>query len=230
MEARGVVIGTCVTLKFCDTDAPPNDAVIGATMVPPVARVDTVKVVVVEPAGTVTLAGTVTGSFPVNVTNAPPAGAAAVRVTVAVTVLPPTTVEALRASDRPAGGAAVTVSCGETAFPFSDAVIVMLPDATAVIVKVPVVAPAATVTDAGTVATAALLLDSETMEPPAGAAAPTVTVPWTVAPATTLVVPSDTPDTATVVTGTTVWVVGVVLDPPHCAVASVAATTAASDA
>ena len=69
------------------------------------------------------------------------------------------------------------------------------------IVKVPVVAPAATVTDAGTVATAALLLDSETMEPPAGAAAPTVTVPWTVAPATTLVVPSDTPDTATVVTG-----------------------------
>ena len=227
MDARGVVIGTCVTVKFCDADAPPNDAVIGATIDPPVARVTTVKVVVVEPAGTVTLAGTVTGSFPVNVTSAPPAGAAAVRVTVAVTGLPPTTVEALRTSVRPVGAPVVTVSCAEAEFPFNDAVIVALPDPTAVNVKVPADAPAATVTDGGTAATAALLLDSDTVEPPAGAAGLTVTVPWTVAPATTLVAPSDTADTETVVTG---GVVGVVPDPPHCTVASVAATTAASDA
>ena len=45
--------------------------------------------------------------------------------------------------------------------------------------------PAATVTDAGTDATAALLLDSVTVIPPAGAAAASDTVPTEVTPATT---------------------------------------------
>lgn len=53
-------------------------------------------------------------------------------------------------------------------------------------VKVAVVLPAATVTDAGTVAEA-LLLESETKAPPAGAAAVKVTVPVEDVPPVTLV-------------------------------------------
>ena len=50
------------------------------------------NVVLVAPAAMVTLAGTVTAAFPlIKVTTAPPAGAAAVRVTVAVEAEPPTT-------------------------------------------------------------------------------------------------------------------------------------------
>jgi hypothetical protein len=55
-----------------------------------------------------------------------------------------------------------------------------------VIEKVAVVAPAATVTLAGTVA-AALLLDSVTIAPPAGATLPNVTVPVDPLPPTTAV-------------------------------------------
>lgn len=55
-----------------------------------------------------------------------------------------------------------------------------------VIKKVAVVAPAATVTLAGTVA-AALLLDSVTIAPPAGATLPNVTVPVDPLPPTTAV-------------------------------------------
>ena len=52
----------------------------------------------------------------------------------------------------------------------------MLATAVVVMVKVAVVAPAATVTLAGTDA-AALLLDNVTLRPPVGAALPSVTVP-----------------------------------------------------
>ena len=54
-----------------------------------------------------------------------------------------------------------------------------------VTVNVPVVAPLATVTFAGTVAAAVLLLVKDTTAPPEGAALVSVTVPWTAAPATT---------------------------------------------
>ena len=66
-----------------------------AEIVPPTALVETVNVAVVNPASTVTLAGTVTGSPPDNDTTAPPAGAAPVRVAVPVTESPPTTLDAL---------------------------------------------------------------------------------------------------------------------------------------
>lgn len=55
------------------------------------------------------------------------------------------------------------------------------------IVNVAAVAPAATVTLAGTRAAAVLLLESTTMAPPAGAAALSVTVPVEEFPPTTLV-------------------------------------------
>ena len=81
-------------------------------IVPPTALVEIVNVALADPAGTVTLAGTVTGSLPDNETTAPPAGAGALSVAVPVTELPPTTLDALseiaESEDR-----AVTVSIGD---------------------------------------------------------------------------------------------------------------------
>src|SRR4051812_29145916 len=64
--------------------------------VAPTTRVAAVNVIVLDPAGTVTVAGTVTGSLAVSATTAPPAGAAVPRVTVPATLFPPTTLGALR--------------------------------------------------------------------------------------------------------------------------------------
>jgi len=61
-----------------------------------------------------------------------------------------------------------------------------VPADTAVIVNVPVDAPAATVIADGTVAIVGALLANETLTPPDGAATVRLTVPWTVAPAATL--------------------------------------------
>ena len=67
-------------------------------------------------------------------------------------------------------------------------------------VKVAVWLPAATVTEAGTVA-AVLLLESETEAPPVGAAVLNVTVPVVDVPPVTLAGLTDTEDNATVVAG-----------------------------
>jgi len=80
---------------------------------PPTARVKIVNVAVADPVGTVTLAGTVIGSAPDNDTTAPPAGAAAVRVTAPLTVCPPTTLDAPTEIDASATRCAVTVSIGD---------------------------------------------------------------------------------------------------------------------
>ena len=80
--------------------------------VPPTTLVKTENVALVAPAGTVTLEGTVRGSPADNATAAPPAGAAAVRIAVAVTVSPPTTVDVLSEIAESAA-AAVTVSVDE---------------------------------------------------------------------------------------------------------------------
>ena len=61
-------------------------------------------------------------------------------------------------------------------------------------VKPALVAPAATVTLAGTVATAVLLLDSATIAPPDGAALVRITVPCEVPPPVTLAGFTDTAD------------------------------------
>jgi hypothetical protein len=83
----------------------------------------------------------------------------------------------------------------------SDAVIVAVPAATAVTVNVALDEPAWIVMGVCTVATAGLLLDSEMLVPPAGAAVVRVTVPCPLLPAATLVAFSATPETARVIVG-----------------------------
>src|SRR2546425_13319811 len=72
----------------------------------------TVKVAVVPPAGTVTLAGTVAAPVLLldSETTAPPLGAAALSVTVPVEALPPVTVDGLRVSEERVGARGVTRS------------------------------------------------------------------------------------------------------------------------
>lgn len=77
--------------------------------------------------------------------------------------------------------------------------LVLVPTLTVVTGNVLLVAPAATVTLAGTVATAVLLLDSDTTAPPLGAAAVSVTVPVEDVPPTTLVGLTETDDSVGVV-------------------------------
>ncbi len=115
----------------------------------------------------------------------PPAGAADDRVTVPVLAVPPVTDVGFRATVLSTG--AVIPNDADWFTPPSVAVIVLdVFAATAVVVtvNVAVVAPAATVTLAGTVADA-LLDASVTTRPPAGAADDNVTVPVLDAPPAT---------------------------------------------
>ena len=159
----------------------------------------TVNVAVVAPAGTVTEAATVAAEVDelLRVTTLPlgPAGLLRVTVPVIVTLQPPTTVEDDKA--RLDTVAAVIVSVEVTdALPIV-AVMVALAfadTATVVTVKVPVLAPAAIVTDAGTVAL--VLLDlSDTTNPPVGAMLLIVTEPVDVDPPST-----DVGETVTLLT------------------------------
>jgi hypothetical protein len=141
-----------------------------------------VKVAVVAPAATDTLAGTVPAVVGVDARTitAPPVGAARVSVTVPVTNTPPVTAvtTVVRVDKTAAGG--VTVMVAVPVEPLVDAVMVAFVLATtepAVIVKVAVRAPAATVIDTGTLATAALLDERFTTLPPTGAFVESVTVP-----------------------------------------------------
>jgi hypothetical protein len=131
-----------------------------------------VNVALVAPAATVTLAGTVAAALLLeSVTPNPPAGAADVNVTVPCADVPPVTLVGLTetADSEAGGGGGVTVSVAVFVAPPYPPVIVTGVDAlTAVVVtlNVALVAPAATVTLAGTVATAMLLLDNVTTAPP----------------------------------------------------------------
>src|SRR2546430_124580 len=135
------------------------------------------------PAGTVTLEGTLAAELLlVSATRAPPAGAAALSVTVPVEDCnPPTTVDGFKLIDATVGSAnGFTVSVAVLVVPPYAALIVTAVEAlTALVltVKLAVVAPAATVTLAGTRAAVVLLLESATAAPPDGAALLKVTVP-----------------------------------------------------
>jgi hypothetical protein len=95
---------------------------------------------------------------------------------VPVTLLPPTTVDAL-SERRERVTAAVTVIVDCRLPPLSDAVIVAVPTAAALTVNEADVDPAWIATLGGTAATFGLLLDSATVIPPEGAAVVSVTVP-----------------------------------------------------
>jgi len=111
-------------------------------------------------------------------TDRPPVGAAELRVTVPVLVLPPSTEDG--ESERPMSTGAVTVNVPlaeeEAKVPVIETDVF---EATGVVVAVKVAetAPDATVTEAGTAATEGVWLVRDTTEPEAGAADVSVTVP-----------------------------------------------------
>ena len=185
-------VGAGVTVRVADRVTPPPVAETRTLVDAVTAFVDTVKVALVAPAGTVTLAGTVPTAVLLlaSVTTIPPLGAGPLRVTVPWDEFPPVTLAGLRLTPDTvtAAGAGFTVSVADRVTP--PAVAEMVADVEAVtdvvvIVKVALVAPAATVTLAGTV-TAAELSESVTTSPPAGAGALRVTVPVAELPPTTL--------------------------------------------
>ncbi len=136
------------------------------------------KVPVVAPAATVIDAGTVsTVLLLVSVTAAPPVGAACVNVTVQVLdAFCPKLVGLHAKDDTVTGATRLTVALAELLLYVAVTVALwLLAMVLVVALKVPVVAPAATVIDAGTVSTV-LLLVSVTAAPPVGAACVNVTV------------------------------------------------------
>jgi hypothetical protein len=132
-----------------------------------------------------------------NVTTAPTAGAAPLRVTVPVELMPPTTEVGDRVTEDK--DAAVTVSVAFMLVPRIAVTTEVVVEATpnVVTVKVADVLPADTVTLAGTLAAAVLLLVRLTETPPVGAAAFSRTVPVELLPPTTLVGLRDTDETDT---------------------------------
>ena len=187
-------------------------------IVPATSLVATLNVALVAPAGTMTLAGTVSGSPAVSVTSAPPAGAGAVRRAVPVTEFPPTTLAALNETVERA--IRVTVKADDwPLLPLREAVTLAVPAPTPVTVNVAVDDPAGTVSDDCTVATAGLLLVRARLVATDGAAA-SVTVPWRVLP-----IPMVAAANATVVTvGLVVEGEAGELEPPHRLAATAANT------
>jgi hypothetical protein len=152
------------------------------------AVVVTVKVAVVAPSLTVTLAGTPADALlSERATGAPPAGAALVNVTVPVEELPPVTLDGFKVTPESAAGS-VMVRSDVLVTPAATALIVatvLVETAVVATVNVAVVAPELTVTLGGKVADG-LLLERATVVPPAGAAPVRVTVPVEELPPTTL--------------------------------------------
>jgi hypothetical protein len=172
-------------------------AVIVTAVVEATALVVAVKAAVVAPAATVTDAGTWAAAVfeLVRVTTTPPAGAAPLSVTVPVEEAPPMTEVGLRLRPlRAAAGVTVKVAVRLTLLYAAVIVTAVVEDTLPVVaVKVVVVAPAATVTDAGTWAAAVFELVRVTTAPPVGAGLSRVTVPVEEAPPMTEVGVTLTP-------------------------------------
>ena len=170
---------------------PPYVAVNVTAVTVATDEVVTVKVLLVDPAGTVTLAGTdAAAELSDSDTIAPPLGAAALSLTVPVDDAPPTTVVGLSVRDvsvtdvtRVMLNAANSVVLPRVATSCA----VVLSTGNVVTVNDALVAPAGTVTDAGTLAEPGRLLLRLTASPPAGAGLSRVTVPVAEVPPCTLV-------------------------------------------
>ena len=150
------------------------------------AVVETVNVPVVAPAAIVADPVVVADALSeAVVTVRPPVGAGLLIVTVAIELVPPVTEVGARVTDETVG--AVMASAPLALLPLADAeifAVTFAPTATVVIVAVPVVAPAAIVIGAGAIA-AALSEAIVTVNPPAGAGEPIVTVAVEEVPPTT---------------------------------------------
>jgi hypothetical protein len=162
----------------------------------------TENVAVVCPAATVTLAGTAAAVLLLpSVTTAPPVGATAVNVTVPSELVPPVTLVGLNDTEETVTGTATGLTV-RVALPLLvpdvPVMVTVVTVVTAVVVteNVAVVWPAATVTLAGTAATAVLLLPRVTTNPPFGATPVNVTVPVEPAPPVTVDGLNDTVEIA----------------------------------
>ena len=148
--------------------------------------VPTVKVLLIEPAGTVTVAGTVTPARLLeSETTIPPVGALLDNVTVPVELLLPTTLDGATETDanRPARTAKAPVTLDAPVLAVTTTP-VSVKTAFVLTVKIASCEPAATVTVAGTVAAASL--ESRLMtNPPTGALVSRLTIPVAVLPPAT---------------------------------------------
>lgn len=136
---------------------PPNTAETVATADVVTAVVVIVKLALVDPAGIVTLAGVAAAlELSESDTSAPPLGAAALSVTVPVTDAPPTTLvgfTAIADSAAVAAGGVTPSAANNVELPSTaDSCTVVPALANVVMANVALVAPAATVTLAGTLA------------------------------------------------------------------------------
>ena len=182
VSEESVTVAGGVMVREACTELLPRVAVITAVVVVVTDVVVTVNEAVVAPAVTVTLPGTLAEELLLaKLTTVPPAGAALLKVTVPRDALPPRTLLGFNVSEE-----TVTVDAGvmvmeawavllPRAAVITTAVLLRTPDLVRT-VKVALVAPAGTVTLAGTRANELLLLNPTTT-PPDGAAALRVTVP-----------------------------------------------------
>src|ERR1041385_897713 len=182
-------VGAGCVVTLAALVVPPAAASISAKFTVAVTDVVIVNVALATPAGTRTVAGTAaTAGFVLeSVTGVSPPIAEA-SVTVPCRDWPPTTRDWERVSETsclPDGAGCTTVTSADCVRPPNEPEMrTETGKATVcpVTANVAVVAPAGTVTLAGTVATVASALDSATAAPPAGGAAGAVTVPVTVFP------------------------------------------------
>ena len=139
----------------------------------------TVNIALVNPAGTVTLDGTVATEVLLleSATTAPPAGAGPLRTTVPVEEPPPVVLDGFSVSEvRTAGSTVIAAVCA--APPNTAETVDVVAAATGLVLtaNVALVVPSGMVTDAGTV-TDGSLLNKEITAPPVGAGPFMVTVP-----------------------------------------------------